>query len=91
MQTCRYCGAPIRLIKTTKGTTMAVDADPVPFVPDLNGDYFYLDAEGHLLRGCPLREGEREATETGYLSHKASCPASDIHRKPRKSERKRQL
>lgn len=86
---CRYCGAYIRFIKTQRGKTMPVDAEPVPFVFDQNGPNFYLDPEGHLLRGTPPREGENEETETGFISHFATCPDADKARKPRKSERKR--
>ena len=73
--TCRFCGRPILMIKTVKGKTMPVDRDPVRFVPDLNGSTYYVNPDGHLMHGCPLMPGEKEAAEIGYISHFATCPA----------------
>lgn len=78
---CRWCGAPIRFIRTVRGKTMPVDAEPVPYVFDANGPNYYLDEEGHLIHGSPLQEGENEETDLGYVSHFATCPAADQARK----------
>ena len=78
---CRYCGRPILLIDTVKGKAMPVDAMPVRFVPDLNGDTYYVNPDGYLMHGCQLRIGETEETEIGYISHFATCPTNTRKRR----------
>lgn len=78
---CRYCGRPILLIDTVKGKAMPVDAMPVRFVPDLNGDTYYVNPDGYLMHGCQLRPGETEETEIGYISHFATCPTNTRKRR----------
>ena len=70
---CRWCGQPILMIKTVRGKTVPVDAMPVRFVPDLNGSTRYVNPDGYLMHGCPLRPGETETAEIGYVSHFATC------------------
>ena len=70
---CRWCGQPILMIKTVRGKTVPVDAMPVRVVPDLNGSTRYVNPDGYLMHGCPLRPGETEAAEIGYVSHFATC------------------
>jgi len=85
---CRACGARIIFIKTVKGKTMPVDAEPVSFVPDDNGFAKYVLSDGIVVRGVPPLPGDRDVHE-GYISHFATCPSADAFRKNRKSDRKK--
>lgn len=84
---CRACGARILFIKTVKGKSMPVDAEPVSFVPDTNGFAKYVTRDGLVVTGVIPLPGDKDVHE-GYISHFATCPSADAFRKKRKSERK---
>ena len=75
ISTCRSCGAPIRWIWTTGGKNMPCDAQEIHY--SLGGREVFVTADGKVERGT--RGGER----TGYISHFATCPQADQHRRPR--------
>lgn len=85
---CRACGARILFIKTVKGKTMPVDAEPVSFVPDTNGFAKYVTADGYVVTGVIPLPGDKDVHE-GYISHFATCPSASAFRKSRKSDRKK--
>ncbi len=64
---CRSCGAYIVWLKTKAGKTMPVDADSVD------------DAD------APVGAGEKPLFDAnaGHVSHFATCPNADKHRKRR--------
>lgn len=84
---CRACGAEIFFIKTPAGKSMPLNAEPVDFVPDLNGPEKYVTAEGAVVRGCVPQGGEPDI-HRGWIAHWATCSNSDYFRKPRKSDRR---
>lgn len=86
---CRACGKSIFFIKTMKGKTMPVDAEPIQFVPDTNGLDKYVTLEGLVVPGVLPLPGDTDIHE-GYISHFATCPSADAFRKQRKSDRKRE-
>ena len=86
VQTCRACGRRILFIKTMKGKTMPVDAEPVSFVPDVAGNNRYVLEGGLVVNGVIPMPGYTDVHE-GYVSHFATCPKADQFRKKRKSNR----
>lgn len=73
MATCRNCSAVIVWAKTEAGKRMPLDAEPV--------------ADGNLvLLGGIARAATAEEKKAGwklYRPHWASCPQSDLWRRPR--------
>ena len=78
MQTtmCRKCGAHIAFIQMKSGKVMPVNAFPVQFNPG-GGPETFVTADGKVVRGKRGSDG----TETGYISHFATCPYADRFRK----------
>lgn len=90
---CRSCGAEIGFIKTQNGKSMPVDAKSKWIAQDPEGIPFVL-ADGSVVKAKEVQcEGYAEASKAGYqigyVSHFATCPNADQHRKPRKSDRKK--
>lgn len=89
---CRACGAEIGFIKTIAGKTMPVDAYGIHFIPDPLATEVFVTEDGNVKRGRRITEDTAPLEgkpEIGYISHFATCPASDSFRKKRKSDRKR--
>lgn len=76
--TCRKCGARIAFIRMKSGKAMPVDTAPVRFHP-CGGPETFVTYDGYVVRG---KRGS-DSTETGYISHFATCPAADSFRKRR--------
>ena len=76
MAQCDSCGAEILWVKTIKGKSMPLDAQPV-----VDGNIVLLKAAAVILSkeqlGQPGRDGPR------YKSHFATCPNASQHRKER--------
>lgn len=80
MSRCRSCGAEIRWIKTFSGKQMPVDAEPVRFFPDGEGRDMFVMKHGAVVSGT--RAGiDDDHTYVGFISHFATCPNADKHRK----------
>lgn len=75
MSSCRSCGGEIRWAKTAHGRNMPLDADPAP--DDVHAGFVLRDG-GKLALSVT-----RDMTpgETLYLSHFATCPNADQHRR----------
>ena len=73
---CRSCGARIRWIKTVAGKAMPCNATPIRFERG-GGPETFVTPEGKVERGKRDHEGEL----TGYISHFATCPYADRHRR----------
>lgn len=59
---CRACGAPIRWVRTTRGKSMPLDAEPDP-----TGN---VTIEG----GVAVVHGQPPITGPVYMPHHATCP-----------------
>ena len=79
MSRCKSCGAEILWIKTFSGKKMPVDAEKIHFYAG-DGDELFVTAGGAVVRGSRAEEGA-EHTHEGYISHFATCPDADKHRK----------
>ena len=70
---CRYCGAPILLLKTTKGKTLPCNPERTVFVPELFAETRYVMADGEMYRGVEPADGDPDVHE-GYSCHFDTCP-----------------
>lgn len=65
---CRTCGRKIVFIKTMRDRTIAVNAEPVEFVPDVNGNRMYVLPDGMVLHGVAAAPGDPDIHK-GYIAH----------------------
>ncbi len=86
--TCRGCGAEIGFIKTVAGKTIPVNPEEVAYEQKAGGSLKIVTPNGEVL-SAERPADPQKATGIGYISHFATCPASDSFRKPRKSDRKK--
>lgn len=75
--TCRSCGVRIVWIKTVGGKAMPCNAQPITFQKG-GGPETFVTPEGKVERGKRDPDGDL----TGYISHFATCPYADRHRRP---------
>ena len=76
MTKCKSCGAPIFWAKTIKGMPMPIDGEPSP-----RGNIVISEEGVALVYRDPSAVAPRYADEPRYLSHFATCPNADDHRK----------
>lgn len=74
MPNCRSCGAPVRWVETSKGKKMPIDINPNP-----NGNVILIDGVAHYVKDDPFEKPEETAKR--YVSHFATCPNAQKHRK----------
>ena len=80
MSRCKSCCAPIRWARTAAGKPIPLDLEPVP-----GGNIQLRDGVARVLTPIeamiePLEGGPR------FLSHFATCPYADEHRKARSGD-----
>lgn len=80
MAKCRSCGAEIIWVKLASGKSMPCDAESVTYWADDKGDDMVVTPNGEVVRARLSGEAS-EATGIGYISHFATCPNADRHRK----------
>lgn len=85
---CRACHAQIGFIKTVAGKTIPVNPEEVAYEQKAGGSLKIVTPNGEVL-SAERPADPQKATGIGYISHFATCPASDSFRKPRKSDRKK--
>lgn len=76
---CRSCGADMLWIKLKSGKYNPVD----PFKHTMikgEGKDFLITEDGEVIKGT-LASYEKGANASGYISHFATCPNSNQHRK----------
>lgn len=76
MSRCKSCGAEIVWIKMRTGKSMPCDAMPHYFREEDGGGITFVTPDGLVKHGEPDEFGER-----GYISHFATCPNADQHRR----------
>ena len=79
MSTCRSCGAEIKWIRMASGKANPVDPYKRTVVRDEGNEPLITD-DGLVIHGrfASLEEG---ANASGYISHFATCPNADMHRR----------
>lgn len=75
MSYCKYCGAQIDWIRTTKGRHMPVEYWPVLVMPD-RGDEVFITDEGETIRGERALPGAvGGGNVAAYVPHWTFCSA----------------
>lgn len=85
LSSCRTCAAPIIWTRTEQGRAMPVDAAPLL----VGGNVELLPSESQ--GGDPIARvhGEPPPGSARYVSHFATCPDRDLHRKLRPDGKRR--
>jgi hypothetical protein len=86
MRGCKSCGAPIFDAITTNGKRMPVNTMPKPegrftIRRDIMGNFVAVYIDKHTLG---MLEQHPDGKPDAYVSHFATCPNADQHRKPRR-------
>lgn len=79
MTKCRSCGAEIKFIRLTSGKWNPVDIAKRTFVKDEGEETLVTDA-GEIVKGR-FASMEAGANAEGYISHFATCPNANAHRR----------
>lgn len=77
MTNCRSCGAAILWITTAKGKKMPIDAVERAHLNEGQRRIHVFDRDG---KSVPIEPGK---SSVGHLSHFATCPDAQKHRKKR--------
>jgi hypothetical protein len=84
---CSSCGAAIIWTTTKLGRPMPVDAEPTP-----TGNIVLVDGGGGAPKAIYKRPEEIAALSCErYISHFATCPHADQHRKPKSAAQANRL
>lgn len=84
MAVCRSCGARIIFITTRQGKYMPCDPELVAF-DDCDEGTLLVTHDGSTVnigKYGYLSDPDNQVTE-GYVSHFATCPHADKHRRPK--------
>lgn len=84
MPNCRSCGAEIKFIKLKSGKWNPVDPIKRTMIEGA-GKEILVTESGEVVHGmfASLDEG---ANRSGYISHFATCPNANMHRKGAKND-----
>lgn len=80
MAVCKSCGAKIRWIKTASGKSMPVNDEEVMYWQSSKGKATIVTPNGEVVK-ANLEGILNTATGIGYISHFATCPNADKHRR----------
>lgn len=70
IKTCKYCGAPIVMIKTSPNKTTPCDAVPVLYWAHPDGDDTIVTENGEVVTAVIT---DKHTTDLGYTPHKPNC------------------
>ena len=80
MAKCKSCGADFIWIKMQSGKSMPCDADQITYWEKKNGTKVIVTPNGEVIHA--ETEGDlNTATGVGYISHFATCPNANQHRR----------
>ncbi len=77
---CRSCGQMIVWVRTKSGKNMPCDSQLVTFKSETGGKERIVTEQGNIISG-KTGVSREEADGIGYISHFATCPYADEHRK----------
>ena len=77
---CKSCGAEIIWIKMQSGKAMPVDYNQVTYWKKTGGSKKIVTPNGEVLSG-EIEGDLNTATGVGYISHFATCPNANQHRR----------
>lgn len=83
---CKSCGAPIVWIETVNGKAMPCDAEAVEYQENRKGKSQIVTEDGKVVRGDLVKNAPdtllpKVVDGTGYISHFATCPYANEHRR----------
>ena len=88
--TCKSCGAKIVWIKTQNGRSMPCNEEQVEYQKNYRGAALIVTKDGEVVRGNIIKEGGSALVPIvdgiGYVSHFATCPNADKHRRTRRND-----
>lgn len=79
--TCKSCGAPIIWIESPKGKWIPCDEGLIPYKQDRSGKEAIVTQRGEIIR-CRLTF-DGDPTGMGRMTHWATCPNANQHRRRR--------
>ena len=83
MSKCKSCGAEIVWIKMKSGKSMPCNTRGIHYREQVHGDkgcmFTLVTPDGNVVVGRACEENESELV--GYVSHFATCPYANRHRK----------
>ena len=77
MSRCASCAAPLRWERTETGKHIPLDAEPVP-----DGNIYIMHGVAFVIPTQP-EIGDAEPEGPRFVSHFATCPNADEHRRKR--------
>lgn len=80
MPKCKGCQAEIIWIKTVNGKNMPCNAKEVVYWENKDGKANIVRTNGEVVR-ADLEGEEGKESGIGYISHFASCPNANSHRR----------
>ncbi len=80
MSACRSCGAEIIWARTERGSKMPLDAEPSDNETLASGLFVLRDKNSHI-GPLAIAAWGLEGTEPHYVTHFATCPHADQHRR----------
>jgi len=81
---CRSCGRQVLWIKTKAGKNMPCDTKLLAYViPESGKGKERIVTEIGEVVSADITDNEAERDGLGYISHFATCPNADYHRKRR--------
>lgn len=80
MSRCKSCGAEIIWIKMGAGKSMPCNPDQIMYWEKQGGTQKIVTPNGEVL-SAEIEGDPDKATGVGYISHFATCPFSDQHRR----------
>lgn len=79
MSKCKSCGAEIIWIKTANGKSMPCDPEAHFVSERSDGNETFVMRDGRVVKG--FRAYGDATSPVGYISHFATCPSADRHRR----------
>ena len=88
--TCKSCGAKIVWIKTQNGRSMPCNEEQVEYQKNYRGSALIVTKDGEVARGNIVKDSGSALAPIvdgiGYVSHFATCPNADKHRRTRHND-----
>lgn len=81
MSRCKSCGAEIIWIKTQSGKSMPCNPERIVYWKKPGGGSRKIVTPNGEVLSAKLEGDPTKAAGMGYISHFATCPNADMHRK----------
>lgn len=78
---CKSCGQRVIWIRTTAGKNMPCNPEMITYKIKQGGKEKIVTPNGEVHSAEIVESGTSDATGIGYISHFATCPNANRHRK----------